>query len=199
MAQGSDRSDESGQNGVGGRLPAGQAEMFGDEPNAAAPFARLAPRGQGRPKGSANKRTLAMRDVYLRMGYAHPMLWMGEVLSRPVAQLAEELACDKVEALDVQRKIAADLAPYLESKMPTTVAASKDDGLPVLIVGEIKAARASLALPEGAMAIDDDLADAIEENQRVSAERGEQSHDDKSHEAAKVEQDQQASAPDPAN
>ena len=188
MTQGSDDANENGNSGVLGGSPALPFEF--DEENAAAPFTRLAPRSKGRPAGSPNKRTLAMREHYLKRGYAHPMLWMGEVLSRPVAQLAEELGCELVDALEVQRKVAADLAPYLESKMPSQLSVDKNDGLPVLIMGEIRAARRSEALPEGAMAIDDDLADAIQQNQRVSAEPPAQSHGDKSHDVAKAEQHQ---------
>lgn len=176
MADEAENAGASGDFGVLGGLPAETAEMFPDEANGAAPFARLAPRSKGRPQGSANRRTLAMRDHYLRRGYAHPMLWMGEVLSRPVAELALELECSKLEALEIQRKVAGDLAPYLESRMPTQIKPADDEGLPVLIVGEIRAARASGALPEGAIAIDDELADAIEENQRVGRREGAKSH-----------------------
>lgn len=170
MAQGEDDLGEPGQNGVSGLAPARQGEMFGPgEENAAAPFARLALRSTGRPKGASNKRTLAMRDLYLRLGYTHPMLFMGEVLSRPVAQLAQELDCKLAEALEIQRKVAADLAPYLESKMPTQVKAPDGEGLPVLIMGEMRVSRRSENRDDGSMAIDDDMADAIQENQRLSA------------------------------
>lgn len=170
MAQGEDDLGEAGENGVSGLSPARQAELFepGDE-NAASPFLAMAIRSTGRPKGSANKRTLAMRDLYLRKGYAHPMLWMGEVLTRPVRELAELLSCDLVEALEIQRKVAADLAPYLESKMPTQVKAPDGEGLPVLIMGEMRVSRRSENRDDGSMAIDDDMADAIQENQRLSA------------------------------
>lgn len=128
---------------------------------AAVPFARLALRSPGRPKGATNRRVAQMRDTYLRMGYTHPMIWMGEVLGRSVQQLASDLGCEQIEALDVQRKVAAELMPYLESKMPTMVEATASDGVPVLIVGEIKAAAPGALASDGDMAIDDDLAAAI--------------------------------------
>ena len=191
MGEGADDKGESGGLGVLGGLPAGGADLFEGEANSASPFARLAPRSTGRPKGSPNRRTVAMREIYLRKGYAHPMLWMGEVLTRSVRELSEELACSLLEALEVQRKVAADLAPYLESKMPTQVKAGDGEGLPVLVVGKVESAPRGLGRAAGAMAIDDDeLADAIEQNQRLVEARARQSHGEQSHEGAKGEPDQ---------
>lgn len=179
MADAPDDQGEAGENGVWRDLPAGQAEMFGPDENAAAPFARLALRSTGRPKGAGNRRTLAMRDLYLRMGYTHPMLFMGEVLTRSVADLAKDLDCKLVEALEIQRKVAADLAPYLESKRPVELKAS-GEGLPVLIVGHVEMSKRSEARNDGTMAIDDDMYEAIQQDQRLSAKPAQASDGDKS-------------------
>lgn len=151
---------------------------------ASAPF-RVMPTPRGRPKGAANKRTLQMRDLYLRMGLPHPMLKMGQMLQLTVEDLARALCCSLLEAADLQRKIASDLAPYLESKMPARLDVQGGEGLPVLVMREIdppKAIREARA--QGALAIDDDLAEALgrdEENQQVASGGGSQSHDAGSH------------------
>ena len=185
MADGLEDQGRSGDKGVSRGSPASTLEMFDDDPNAAAPFARLAPRSKGRPAGSPNKRTLAMRDHILRRGYAHPLLWMAETVSRPISMLAEELGCSLLEAAEFQRKVASDMAPYMESKMPAQLSVDNNDGLPVLMIGEIVARRRGETLPEGAMAIDDDLADEVEQFQALEAEKDAKSHAAKSHEDAK--------------
>ncbi len=192
--QDADKADETAARGVFGGLPSEPAKNgeldLGDE-NAAMPFARLAPRSAGRPVGATNRRVAQMRDTYLRIGFTHPMLWMGEVLSRPVSQLAEELSCSALEALDVQRKVAGDLLPYLESKMPTQVTAAAGDGVPVLMIGEITAHRASTRGQDGSMAIDDDLAEEIQHFQQVKQDEAkaaaDKSHGEASHDTAKPE------------
>ncbi len=158
-----------------------------------APFKSAMPRGGSR-KGRPNKRTEAMRDLYLRLGLPHPMLKMGQVLAMPVEELAGQLGCERLDAIEVQRKIAADLMPYLESKMPTQVVGEAGEALPVLVIREIEAARgqASGTAP-GAMAIDDDLDAALrdnEEKQRLIAAARDGSHGAGSHGEANVEQDQ---------
>jgi hypothetical protein len=158
-----------------------------------APFSRVMPRGGSR-KGRPNKRTEAMRDLYLRLGLPHPMLKMGQALAMPVEELAKALSCEKLDAFEIQRKIAADLMPYLESKMPTQVVGEAGEALPVLVIREIEAARgpASGAAP-GAMAIDDDLAAALDDNeekQRLIAAARDGSHGAESHGEANSQQDQ---------
>jgi hypothetical protein len=183
-----DRGD--GPPGVSIGSPAPLFENFdGDEQllAEAAPF-RVMPTPRGRPKGAANKRTLQMRDLYLRMGLPHPMLKMGQMLQLTVEDLARLLCCSLLDAADFQRKIAADLAPYLESKMPTRVDLPTGEGLPVLVIREHDTPRAIReARRTGALAIDDDLAETLgrdEENQGVAVGDPAQSHDAGSHGAA---------------
>lgn len=79
-----------------------------------------ATRSRGRPPGASNKRTADVRD-YLLSRYAHPLEVLAQMISRPTDTLAAELGCKPVEALALQKSAAAELAPYLEGKMPVTV------------------------------------------------------------------------------
>ena len=158
--------------GAGGKVGASRAlpaiaakaeTLFPDEeiPQAALPLLRRA--GIGRAKGAGNRRTQAMRDLYLRMGYTHPMLWLGEIISRPVNELARELHCDAVDALAEQRKAAADLLPYMESRQPLQIHDDRERSPNVLIVGDVRSVVAAerQVSRSGAMAIDDDVLEAV--------------------------------------
>jgi hypothetical protein len=188
MGQGSDDERETGDLGVRRGSPAGQLEIFepGEfEENAAAPFRHHPPRSAGRPKGSPNKRTALMRDVYLRRGYAHPMLWLGEMISLDVETLRDRLGFETIaEAADFQRKCVADLLPYLESKRPVQVDLGADR-TPMLVIGRIEAAKPGAPAGDGAMAIDDDVVSAIEQNQRLSGGERDASDDEPSDDEAK--------------
>ncbi|MBT0667016.1 hypothetical protein HT136_01370 [Novosphingobium profundi] len=80
----------------------------------------LARRGRGRPKGAGNKRREDVRS-YLLSRYAHPLEVLAQMYSRPVDALAAELGCSKKEAAQVQVRAAAEVAPFVEGKMPVTV------------------------------------------------------------------------------
>ena len=140
-------------------LDGGEEQMLAD----ASPFRTKPQPIGGSRKGVPNKRTQQMRDLYLRSGLPHPLLWQGQMLRRGVDGLATDLGCTLVEAAELLRKIAADLAPYIEGKQPTRVAVEAGARLPVLVVGELGAARSELASAreEGALAIDDDLEAAV--------------------------------------
>ncbi|MEW6256566.1 MAG: hypothetical protein AB1592_11465 [Pseudomonadota bacterium] len=113
--------------------------------------------------------------------HRHPLLALAEVYSLPVDELAKALGCKPVEALDRQIRAAAELAPYLTAKQ----AAVDDSGqvvLPVLHLNFGSPAPASVeAAPgDGTLSILD-LVQA-QQNQWVSEEAGEASHDKASHE-----------------
>lgn len=165
-------------------LDAGEEALIAD----AAPFrARPTPVGGSR-RGVPNKRNAQLRDLYLKSGMPHPVLWMGSVLRMGVDGLAEALGCKTVEAMYLMRKIAADAAPYIESRQPTRVDVPDGARRAVLVVGELEdAARAvEAARVDGVLAIDDDLPRALREaqqDQRLAAapaagSHGEGSHDD---------------------
>jgi hypothetical protein len=105
-------------------LPLGDAEAIEAardlRPDRDAGHAVQAVRKAGRPKGASNKRTGQLRD-YLLSRYAHPLEVLAQAYSRPVETLAAELGCSKVEAFGLQVRAAAELAPFIESKMPVAV------------------------------------------------------------------------------
>ena len=147
---------------------AGEAALIDD----AAPFrSRPTPVGGSR-KGIPNKRSNQMRELYLKSGFPHPLLWQGSMLRLGVDGLAVALGCDLIEAAELLRKVASDALPYIEGKMPTKVQVEGGAGLPVLVFGDAVAAIGAVraAREEGAMAIDDEIEGAMvlhEEKQRL--------------------------------
>lgn len=161
---------------------AGEAQMFAD----ADPFKNRPQPIGGSRKGVPNKRNAQLRDLYLKMGMPHPILAMGAVLRLGIDGMAREMACSLFEAAELYRKIAADVAPYIEGKQPTRLAVEGGERLPVLIVGEMGAARAELqsAREEGALSIDDDVEAALltfQQNQALRASDPDASQERASH------------------
>lgn len=76
--------------------------------------------GRGRPKGSRNRRSEELVTFILSQ-HAHPLLALASTYSRPVAVLAAELGCTKLEAFQIQQRAMAELAPYIESRKPVAV------------------------------------------------------------------------------
>jgi hypothetical protein len=166
---------DGGLNGFqrgGGALAGAENENFSqtelDLIHDASPFpGRSVQPGPGRPRGSQNKRTIEMRELYLKSGFPHPQLWMGHCLKEGPHALASSLGCTPFEAWQELRKIAADLQPYMESKMPTAIVGNLDKTA-VLVMGEIDQVLEARR-PDGAMAIDDaDLRGALQHFQEVS-------------------------------
>jgi hypothetical protein len=87
----------------------------------------------GRPPGSRNKSTRAWRD-YLLSKYRSPLEVLAETYSRPVAELARELGCTKVEAAMIQVQCANNLAPYVHSRMPQEVSVEGGQGQALAIM-----------------------------------------------------------------
>lgn len=80
----------------------------------------------GRPAGSVARHTAEWRRLMLER-YRSPLIVMAEAYSRPVAELAAELGCTRREAFEIQQRAAAELAPYVHSKMPIAV---QGEGMP---------------------------------------------------------------------
>lgn len=115
-------------------LPADAVAGLPQEPAARrASIAAAAPRQAGRPKGAKNKSTEAFRRLFLSK-YQSPLIVLAEVYSRPVADLAAELGCTKLEAFDRQVKAADAVAPFIHGKMPVEVAVTGD--LPTLVLAD---------------------------------------------------------------
>lgn len=77
-------------------------------------------RKAGRPKGAANKRTGKIRDFLLSQ-HRHPLHTLAMMQEQNPDVLAAQLDCSKLEAARVIVAAAAELAPYVEGKMPVTV------------------------------------------------------------------------------
>lgn len=118
-----------------GAVEAARDGVEGRDPGRAVEAVRRA----GRPKGATNKRTGAWRD-YLLSKYAHPLEVLAQAYSRPVETLAAELGCTRKEAFDSQIRAAAELAPFIESKMPVGVAIDARGVIQLVINGAEPAA-----------------------------------------------------------
>lgn len=106
----------------------------GDARTTSSTHVALAPRGRGRKPGSRNKRTEEVRG-YLLSRYAHPLEVLAQIYSRPVDQLSAELGCSKKEAAFLQVRAAAEVAPFVEGKMPVAVDITTRGDFTLLIPG----------------------------------------------------------------
>ena len=80
----------------------------------------------GRPAGSQNKSTMALREYLLARG-ANPLMQLVRWGMNTPETLAKELGCDKLEAFRELRLLWEGAAPYFDTKLaPTT-----QDGRPV--------------------------------------------------------------------
>ena len=67
-------------------------------------------RGPGRPPGARNRRTQEWCDYILAHNLS-PLVFLAEVISRPMVQLAREFECNLAEAFRIQLQAAKRLAP----------------------------------------------------------------------------------------
>lgn len=106
--------------------------------------APLASKG-GRPAGSVARKT-AEWQAFILARYRSPLIVMAETYSRPTRDLAQELGCSVQEAFELQQKAAAELAPYVHSKMPTALQLDGAPEAPVMLaVSPAMAARMGLS------------------------------------------------------
>jgi hypothetical protein len=152
--------DEGPGNGVVAGSPAPLFEKFEEQLLAdAGPFRNRPQPIGGSRKGIPNKRANQMRELYLKSGLPHPLLWQGQLLRNGIDGLAQALDCKPIEAAELLRKVAADALPYIEGKMPNKVIVEGGAGLPVLIFGDRQAALDDMrqAQGDGSMSIDDGI------------------------------------------
>jgi hypothetical protein len=114
-------------------------------------------RGAGRPPGARNRKTEAFEKWFYARGYRDPAQVLAEIITmdpRALQQIALEDRVARgelqqlgtkddpiqtvsvpglVEIIDLQRKAAIDLMPYLHGKKPTEVVIT-DERLPILVV-----------------------------------------------------------------
>jgi hypothetical protein len=127
---------------------------------------------RGRPPGSRNRRTSDLA-AYIALHIGHPVVRLARIAQMSPSQLAKELNCKKVEALDRIIVAAKAAAPYVASTMPQEIVLQPNGALAVGIMP------VSIKLPGGDRVVDADplavldmLANGnIEEIQRLS--RGE--------------------------
>lgn len=111
---------------LAGHAPEADPEQLALLPLAPAPGEQLGEggqvvrRGPGRPAGARNKSTLAMLE-YLQSRYQSPLVALAETYSRPVEELARDLACDREDAFKVQVEAMKASLPYWHQKQPMAV------------------------------------------------------------------------------
>lgn len=76
--------------------------------------------GPGRPRGSRNRRTQDLADYAARLG-GNPIIKLIEIVATPIDVIAATLGCKRIEAAEYWRKCADSVAPYIEQKLPTAV------------------------------------------------------------------------------
>lgn len=134
------------------------------------------PRGPGRPKGARNKRTEELAR-YILGRYRDPLIGLADVVSTPIDALASALSCDKLEAAEFWRKCAGELLPYVHQRKPQALQVEGASAGMLMIVD----------LRDGgqgggqAVASEFGLGMRIEQNQGVSEDEAEKSHEGPSH------------------
>jgi hypothetical protein len=181
----SDDEDE-GKSGVSGGSPATLFEVADEDERAFEESNPFRLRRGGSRKGVPNRRTEDFKRYYASLGLADPLLVLGHIVTAKVDDIARELGCKPLAALDIKRRAAADLAPYLHSKQPAKLDLGEGEALPMLVIGKAERAEVRKAVQAGAMSIDGELDDG-EENQAVAAGEAQGSHGGGSHGAGEGE------------
>lgn len=88
----------------------------------------------GRPKGVRNRKDQAFEDYFYAKGFKDPAIYLAEIYGAdPLALRAMVPGATMLEVLELQRKCASDLMPYLHGKKPIDVNV-RDERLPTLIL-----------------------------------------------------------------
>lgn len=115
--------------------------LFGDEEGAPSPFFRrlgeaeeaMGGRRPGRPPGARNRKSVDFERWYHAAGFKDPAVFLAELVSADPMAVARVASVKVSDALELQRRAATDLLPYLHGKKPTEVVVT-DERLPTLIV-----------------------------------------------------------------
>jgi hypothetical protein len=86
----------------------------------------------GRPPGSRSKRTEQWVD-FLLSRYRSPLIGLAEIYSRPLVELAAELKCTPLEAMQMQLAAMDKLAPYLHQKLPQALQVQVEKAIPLIL------------------------------------------------------------------
>lgn len=118
-----------------------EAQAFDDE-MAAFAGQEIAPpkRRAGRPPGTPNRATQALKRLLLARGYRDPAEFLAAIITKPTGELARDL-CDgenqsSLDALRLQIAAARELLPYFHQKMPVQVEHHGDGQRPVIIIND---------------------------------------------------------------
>lgn len=131
--------------------------------------------GRGRPKGSQNRTTEQMRRLFLSR-HRDPLMAAGEIISTPIDVLRTQLGCDMLEAAEFWRKVLVDVLPYIHQKRPIAIeGGGVSAGVLNVIIGTPGGNPAG-----GEFGVSMRLVDG-EQNQPLSDDQGEQSHDEAPH------------------
>lgn len=174
------------ENGADGAI--GQADLFSAEEvfgRVKIPAGRETVHvGPGRPRGSLSRSTKELVKLIEAHG-ANPILGMARIVATPVDVIAATLGCTKLEAAEYQRKVRADLAPYVAQKLPLAVQLAGANAGMLVIYNGAPAGEAGQGLPltlaEGVAP----LTIEHEENQALSEDADATSHGEASHETGK--------------
>lgn len=134
--------------------------------------AKAAPRGRGRPPGAKNKKTEAI-GRYITEQFGDPLVALASIYARATDTIVAELGCKPIEALAIQAKAAAEVAPYVHGKQPVAIDMTLKADMVLAIAGltDTQEAVEELQAGEWVEVSDDDLDDDIED-----AETAEISH-----------------------
>lgn len=157
------------------RVKRGQPSLFGgdgeDAPGGGGQLVEVAepngsPKGAGRPRGARNRSTEEWRRYLLSQGRS-PALVLMDLIQRDPADLARELGCKRIEAMDRILRAAEALMPYLHQKQPTAVALTGDGGLfsfQMIVAGQQVGGDASVTIDGDALDTASGAPDPFEEN-----------------------------------
>lgn len=152
-------------------------------------------KGLGRPRGARNKKTEAFEKWFYAKGYRDPAQVLAEIMTMDPRAL-QQIALDDAKArgetrqlgtkenpievvsvpgildiIEIQRKAAGDLMPYLHGKKPTEVVIT-DERLPILVVASGTNQMAEAAkLIEGRVVLSIGRPEASEINELAESEK----------------------------
>jgi len=127
---------------------------------------------KGRKPGARNRRSNDFSRWMLQFG-PHPGAAMMRILARPAELLAAEMGCKKLEALDRQIRVAAELLPYFEGKKPVEVNLT-GGGHMTLIMAGVAGLDGGEPIDHGAAPLEMSFAETVE-NQPLTDDAGGQS------------------------
>jgi hypothetical protein len=85
----------------------------------------------GRPPGSgAHQR---WRQLFVER-FGSPLVALGSVMDRPIADLAVELGCTRLEAAEFWLRAVGEVLPYVHPKLPSDTAGAGAPAVPISIV-----------------------------------------------------------------